>query len=66
MGLYKVNELSNVTGLVTVDSEDLRILFDLAINSLNFGSGWWDYEDRAAAIKIAVVLGIDPKAVDLA
>lgn len=56
---------TTVTGPVTVDSEDLRILFDLAINSLDFGSGWWDWEDKAAGQKIAIALGIDPESVGL-
>lgn len=45
---------------IVVPREDLRALFDLAVNSLNFGSGFWDTDDTNAARRIAVALGVDP------
>jgi len=45
---------------VYIRTEDLRALFDLAVNSMDFGSGFWDSEDVAVARKIAQSLGIDP------
>lgn len=43
-----------------VPTETLRALFDCAVNSMDFGSGFWDHEDTTAARAIAVLLGVDP------
>ena len=37
-----------------------RVLFDLAVNSADFGSGFMDDEDVAALREAAKVLGVDP------
>ena len=38
----------------------LRIVFDTAVHSMNFGSGFLDDEDVAALREVAVILGVDP------
>jgi len=45
---------------VTIQLEDLRAIFDLAVNSLNFNSGFWTTEDVEIARRIAVIIGVDP------
>lgn len=47
---------------VSIEWDVLRVLFDAAVSSLNFGSGFWDIEDVRAARRVAVLLGLDPKA----
>jgi hypothetical protein len=42
---------------VTVLRTQLRALLDLAVGSLNFGSGFWDQEDVDVARAIAAGLG---------
>lgn len=44
---------------VTIAREDLQLLYDLAIGSLDFGSGFWDIDDVEMAHRIAEVLGVD-------
>lgn len=43
-----------------VPTEVLRALFDCAVGSMNFASGFWDNEETAAARAVAVLLGVDP------
>lgn len=38
----------------------LQILFDTAVNSMDFGSGFLDDEEVAALREVAVLLGVDP------
>lgn len=45
---------------IAVPREELRALFDVAVNSKDFGSGFWDTDDTNAARRIAVALGVDP------
>jgi hypothetical protein len=45
---------------VSVDREDLQVLLDLAVNSLDFGSGFWENSDVPPVRRIAQVLGVDP------
>ena len=45
---------------VTVKKESLQILFDVAVNSLDFGSGFWEQDDIDAARYIAEKLDICP------
>lgn len=45
---------------IAIDPDLLKNLFDLAVNSLNFGSGFWDHDDTIAARNVARLLGIDP------
>jgi len=43
-----------------INTDDLRALFDLAVNSMDFGSGFWEHDDTEVARRVAVVLGVDP------
>lgn len=43
-----------------VEKKDLQHLFDLAVGSLDFGSGFWESDDVDAARRIAEVLGVEP------
>lgn len=45
---------------IEVDKELLQAIFDLAVNSLDFGSGFWDDEDVKWGRRAAEVLGVDP------
>lgn len=45
---------------IAVPREVLQGIFDLAVNSLDFGSGFWDHEDEIIARTVAVLLGVDP------
>lgn len=46
--------------MVTLPAADLRAIFDLAVGSLDFGSGFWDIDDTEAAGRVATALGLDP------
>lgn len=46
--------------MVTLPAEDLRAIFDLAVGSLDHGSGMWDIDDVEAAGRVATALGLDP------
>jgi hypothetical protein len=46
-----------------VPTELLRTLLDLATNTLDFSSGYWDTEDTVAARRVAELLGVDPMTV---
>ena len=45
---------------VTVTAADLRTLLDIAVNSLGFGSRFWDSEETDSARRIAIALGVNP------
>lgn len=53
-------------GIEPVDENDtvavprvlLKTLYDLAVGSLDFGSGFWDEEDQTAAARVGALLGI--------
>ena len=45
---------------VTIRCGDLRALLDLAVGSMDFGSGFLDNEQAEVLRKAAVVLGLDP------
>jgi hypothetical protein len=45
---------------VLVPRDALQAVLDLAINSMDFGSGFWDHEECDAARRIAVLLGVSP------
>ncbi len=47
---------------ITVPTDDLRTLFDIATGSLNFGSGFLDTDEVAALRRVAVLIGVDPMA----
>ncbi len=44
---------------VIISKKLLQIVFDTAINSMDFGSGFLDNEEVEALREIAVILGID-------
>jgi len=44
----------------TVRTAALRTLFDLAVNSMDFGSGFWETADTLVAREIAASLGLCP------
>ncbi len=52
--------LSEITEETTLPTEDLRVLFDAAVSSLDFASGFLDNDEVLALRRIAVVLGVDP------
>lgn len=43
-----------------IETEDLRALFDVAVGSLNFTSGFLDTDEVNMLRRIAVTLGVDP------
>lgn len=43
-----------------IAEEDLKTIFDLAVNSLDFGSGFWDQPEVDVARRLAEALGLDP------
>lgn len=44
----------------TLPTEDLRDIFDIAVGSMDFGSGFLDTDCVEALRRIAVALGVDP------
>ncbi len=48
--------------VVAVPTEDLRALFDVAVGSLNFASGFLDTDEVDALRRVAVLIGVDPRA----
>lgn len=42
------------------DEEALQTVFDVAVNSLDFGSGFLDLREVCALRRIAELLGVDP------
>lgn len=49
------------TGTVTIDCEVLRAVFDTAVHSMDFGSGFLDDEEVQALRACAIVLGVEPR-----
>jgi hypothetical protein len=47
---------------ITVPTEDLRALFDIAVGSLNFVSGFLDTDEVDVLRRVAVQIGVDPMA----
>jgi len=45
---------------ISVDKRDLQIVFDTAVHSMDFGSGFLDDEEVTALRAVAVLLGVDP------
>lgn len=52
--------MTTVTQVTQVPTEDLRALFDVAVGSLNFTSGFLDTEEVETLRRIAVLIGADP------
>lgn len=48
--------------LIPVPDMLLRTLLDIAVSSLDFGSGFWDQEDTDAARAVALLLNVCPNA----
>lgn len=47
-----------MTNLVSVEREALQALFDIAVGSMNFGSGFLDKEEVDVLVDIARTLGV--------
>lgn len=45
---------------VSIETDDLKALFDLVAQSMDFGSGFLDGEDVVLLRKIAEMIGVDP------
>lgn len=45
---------------VAIPTEDLKALFDIAVGSLNFTSGFLDSDEVAVLRKVAGIIGVDP------
>jgi len=45
---------------VDIDESVLRVVFDTAVHSMDFGSGFLDDEEVEALRAAAIVLGVDP------
>lgn len=45
----------------SIPTEDLRALFDIAVNSMDFGSGFLDTDEVKLLRAIAVLVGVDPR-----
>ena len=45
---------------MNVRRETLEMVFDTAVNSMDFGSGFLDNEEVEALREVAVLLGVDP------
>jgi hypothetical protein len=45
---------------IAIPAESLRALFDIAVGSLDFGSGFLDSQEVEHLRAVAVLLGIDP------
>lgn len=46
--------------MTEVPAEDLKVLFDALVSSMDFGSGFLDTEEVNALRNVAVLLGVDP------
>lgn len=46
--------------MAEIDDEVLRALFDVAVSSVDFGSGFLDDEEVACLRRAAEILGVDP------
>jgi hypothetical protein len=49
-----------VSATVKIEVEKLKMLFDLIVQSMDFGSGFLDHEDVTLLREIAVIIGVDP------
>lgn len=45
--------------VIAVPRELLAVMYDLAINSLDFGSNFWGFEEHQAAQQVAKLLGVE-------
>lgn len=46
---------------VTVNHETLQAVFDIAVNSMDFGSGFLEESDVVMLREVAVLLGVSPR-----
>jgi hypothetical protein len=49
-----------MTEMISISLEDARILYDLSVGGLGFGSGFFDTEDTECCRRLAVAIGLDP------
>lgn len=47
------------TSVLSVPDDVARTVFDVAVNSLDFGSGFLDHSEVTALRRLAVLLGVD-------
>lgn len=47
--------------MITIEREDLRALFDLATNSMDFGSGFMNHEDVLMLRRVAEIIGANER-----
>lgn len=52
--------LNEIDRRPAIEMEELKQLFDLVTNSMDFGSGFLDREDTVLLRKVAAVIGVDP------
>jgi hypothetical protein len=45
---------------ISVPTNDLRALFDIAVESMDFGSGFLDDDEVKVLRRIAISIGVDP------
>jgi hypothetical protein len=45
---------------MTLPADDLRAVFDIAVGSMDFGSGFLDDAEVETLRRVAVVIGVDP------
>lgn len=51
---------ANQPTAVAIPTDDLRALFDIAVGSMNFTSGFLDSDEVNLLRKVAVIIGVDP------
>lgn len=56
----KVVEPPSGLEMIVLSKERLQALFDLAVESVDFGSGFWDTDETNTARAVANILGVDP------
>lgn len=59
-GQFRERVMTTVTAVTQVPTEDLKALFDVAVGSLNFTSGFLDTDEVNMLRRIAVLIGADP------
>lgn len=49
-----------MSDMTVIETEDLKALFDLAVSSMDFGSGFLDSDEVSMLRRVAVTIGVDP------
>lgn len=52
--------MTTITPVIQVPTEDLKALFDIAVGSMDYGSGFLDTEEVEVLRRVAVAIGVDP------